>query len=78
MTSEVVKKGHQSGAQSTVNERVNLLIRNRVKIKTDKCKELRRSFTTDCKFPPVVIGEERIKLVKYAKLLDVTISSDST
>ena len=29
-----------------------------------KCKELRISFTSDFDFPPVVIGEECIKLVK--------------
>ena len=75
---EVVKKGHQSGAQSTVNEIINWSIRNRVKLNTDKCKELRFSFTSDCNFPPVVIGEERIKLVKDAKLLGVTISSHLT
>ena len=43
-----------------------------------KCKELRISFTSDCDFPPVVIGEECIKLVKDAKLLGVTISGDLT
>ena len=77
-TSELVKKGHQSGAQSTVNEVVNWSFRNRVKLNTEKCKELRISFTSDCNFPPVVIGEERIKLVKDAKLLGVTISNDLT
>ena len=41
-------------------------------------KELRISFTSDCDFPPVVIGEECIKLVKDAKLLGVTISGDLT
>ena len=61
-----------------VNEVVNWSIRNRVKLNTDKCKELRISFTSDCDFPPVVIGEECIKLVKDAKLLGVTISGDLT
>ena len=54
-------------AQGIVNEVVNLSIRNRVKLNTDKCKELRISFTSDCDSPPVVIGEECIKLVKDAK-----------
>ena len=65
-------------AQGIVNEVVNWSIRNRVKLNTDKCKELRISFTSDCYFPPVVIGEECIKLVKDAKLLGVTISGDLT
>ena len=77
-TSEVIKKGQHSEAQVIVNEVVNWSIRNRVKLNTDKCKELRISFTSDCDFPPVVIGEECIKLVKDAKLLGVTISGDLT
>ena len=34
--------------------------------------------TSVCDFPPVVIGEECIKLAKDAKLLGVTISGDFT
>ena len=60
-TSEVIKKGQYSEAHGIVNEIVNWSIRNRVKLNTDKCKELRISFTSDCYFPPVVIGEECIK-----------------
>ena len=71
-------KGQHSEAQGIVNQVVNWSIRNRVKLNTDKCKELRISFTSDCDFPPVVIGEECIKLVKDAKLLGVTISGDLT
>ena len=55
-----------------VPEVVNWSIRNRVKLNTDI------SFTSDCDFPLVVIGEEWIKLVKDAKLLGVTISGDLT
>ena len=65
-------------AQGIVNEVVNWSIRNRVKLNTEKCKELRISFTSHCDFPPVVIGEECIKLVKDAKLLGVSISGDLT
>ena len=54
-TSEVIEKGHHSEAQGIVNEVVNWSL----------------SFTSDCIFPPVVIGEECIKLVKHAKLLGV-------
>ena len=42
----------------------------------DKYKELGISFTSDCDFPPVAIGEKCIKLVENAKLLGVTISGD--
>ena len=58
LTSEVIKKGQHSEAQGIVNEVVNWSIRNRVKLNTDKCKELCISFTSDFDFPPVVIGEE--------------------
>ena len=61
-----------------VNEVVNWSIRKRVNLNTDKCKELHISFTADFDFPPVVIGEKCIKLVKDAKLLGVTISGDLT
>ena len=67
-------KGQHSEAQGIVNQEVNWSIRNKVKLNTDKC----ISFTSDCDFPPVVIGEECIKLVKDAKLLGVTISGDLT
>ena len=77
-TSEVTEKGHHIVAQGIVNEVVNWSIRNRVKLNADKFKELRISFTSDCVFPPVVIGEKCTKLVKHAKLLGVTISGDST
>ena len=76
--SEVIKNGQHSEAQGIVNEVENWSIRYRVKLNTDKCKELCISFTSDCDFPPVVIGEECIKLVKDAKLLGVTISGDLT
>ena len=49
-TSEVTKKGQHSEAQGIGNEVVNWSIRNRVKLNTDKCKELRISFTSDCDF----------------------------
>ena len=54
-TSEVIEKGHHSEAQGIVNEVVNWSL----------------SFTSDCIFSSVVIGEECIKLVKHAKLLGV-------
>ena len=75
-TSEVIQKGHHSEAQGILIVVVNWSIRNRVKLNTDKCKKLRISFTSDCVFPPVVIGEECIKSVQHAKLLGLTISGD--
>ena len=46
-TSEVIKKGQHSKAQGIVNEVVDWSIRNRVKLNTDKCKELRVSITIE-------------------------------
>ena len=75
-TSEIIKKGQHSEAQGIVNEVVNWSIRSRFKLNTDKCKELRISFTSDCDFPPVVIGEECIKLVSISG--DLTWSAQIT
>ena len=77
-TSEVVKKGQQSKAQITANEVVDWSTKNRFQLNSEKCKELRISFTSASEFHPVVIGQKCIKLVKDAQLLGVTISSDLT
>lgn len=78
-TSEIIKKDHSSQAQSIANEVVEWSTKNRVKLNTDKCKELRIGFSSIPQdFPPVFIGEEQIKVVKDAKLLGVTISGDLT
>ena len=77
-TSEVVKKGQQSKAQITANEVVDMSTKNIFQLNSEKCKELRISFTSASEFPPVLIGQKCIKLVKDAKLLGVTISSDLT
>ena len=76
--SEVVKKGQQSKAQITANEVVDWVTKNRFQLNSEKCKELCISCTSASEFPPVVIGQKCIKLVKDAKLLGVTISSDLT
>ena len=66
-----------SNAQTIADEVANWSNRNRVKLNTDKCKELRTSsVSVSHDFPPVVIGGECIKVVTDAKLLGVTISSD--
>ena len=67
-TSEVVKKGQQSKAQITANEVVDWSTKNRFQLSSEKCKELRISFTSASEFPSVVVGQKCIKLVKDAKL----------
>ena len=68
-TSEVVKKGQQSKAQITANEVVDWSTKKIFQLNSEKCKELRISFMSASEFPPVVIGQKCIKLVKDAKLL---------
>ena len=71
MTSAVIRKG------KVADEVADWSNRNRVKLNTDKCKELRISFASvSHNSPPVVIRGECIKVVTDAKLLGVTISSD--
>ena len=49
---------------------------NRVKLNSDKCKELRISFAKEeSHFAPIVISNEELGLVNSAKLLGVTISN---
>ena len=77
MTSEVIRKGKVSNVQTVADEVADWSNRNRVKLNTDKCKELRISFASvSHDSPPVVIRGECIKVVTDAKLLGVTISSD--
>ena len=77
--SEVIRKGQVSNAQTVAHEVAEWSNRNRVKLNTDKCKDLRISFASiSCEFSPVAIGGERIKVVSDAKLLGLTISSDLT
>ena len=66
-----------SNAQTIADEVANWSNRNRVKLNTDKCKELRiSSVSVSHDFPPVVIGGECIKVVTDAKLFGVTILTD--
>ena len=77
--SEIIRKGQVSNAQTIADEVAEWSNSNRVKLNIDKCKELRISFASiSCKFPPVAVGGERIKVVSDAKLLGLTISSDIT
>ena len=74
MTSAVIRKEKVSNAQTVADEVADWSNRSRVKLNTDKCKELRISFASvSHDSPPVVIRGECIKV---AKLLGVTISSD--
>ena len=48
---------------------------NRVKLNSDKCKELRISFARDQpEFQPILLNGMNLEVVKSAKLLGVTIT----
>ena len=50
---------------------------NRVKLNSDKCKELRISFARDQpEFQPILLNGMSLEVVKSAKLLGVTITSN--
>ncbi len=55
-TSEVIRKGEKSNAQSMADRVIHWPTANRVKLNSDKCKELRISFAKDLPdFHPIVI-----------------------
>lgn len=65
--SEVVKKGHPSGAQNTTNQVIGWSKKNRLILNTDKCKELRIGFpSVQRDFDPVSTDGKHMKLVKQA------------
>ena len=57
-TSEEIRKGQVSNAQTIADEVTDLSNRNRVKLNVDKCKKLRISFASvSHDFPPVIGGD---------------------
>ena len=75
-TSEVVKKGQPSRAQAIADEVSQWSTTNRVQLNSDKCKELRISFSRNQReFSPVMVDNKSLEVVHSAKLLGLTISS---
>ena len=57
-TSEEIRKGQVSNAQTITDEVTDWSNRNRVKLNVDKCKKLRISFASvSHDFPPVIGGD---------------------
>ena len=57
-TSEEIRKGQVSNAQTLADEVTDWSNRNRVKLNVDKCKKLRISFASvSHDFPPVIGGD---------------------
>lgn len=75
-TSEVAAKGKESEAQ-LIADRVTQSIVNIVKLKSDRCKELRFLFSKNQpEFQHIVVNGKELECVRSAKLLGVTISNN--
>ena len=77
--SETVAKGELSNAQRTTERVVQWSLENRVQLNTDKCKEMRISFTkSQQEFEPILINSDALEVVDSVKLLGLNIFSDLT
>ena len=77
--SEVVAKGNRSCAQDIADKVAEWSMQNRVKLNSEKCKELRLSFVkNEPQFVPIVVDGKELERVTSAKLLGLTISSNLT
>ena len=77
--SEVVAKGNRSCARNIANKVVEWSMQNRVKLNSEKCKDLRISFVkNEPQFAPIVVDGKELERVTSAKLLGLTISSNLT
>ena len=75
--SEVVKKGDTSKAQDAVSTVENWSSSNGLHLNADKCKELQIDFkTTKQSFDPLTVNGKKLPVVKNAKILGLTISSN--
>ena len=77
--SETVAKGELSNAQRTTERVVQWSLENRVQLNTDRCKEMRISFSkSQQEFEPILINRDALEVVDSVKLLGLNISSDLT
>ena len=78
--SETVAKGELSNAQRTTDRVIQWSLENRVQLNTDKCKEMRISFTKSQQElnEPILINGDALEVVENVKLLGLNISSDLT
>ena len=78
-TSEIVVKGASSNSQLIADTVVQWSFENRVKLNSEKCKELRISFAKNKpQLAPIVVNNQELECVESAKLLGVTISNNLT
>ena len=78
-TSEVVVKGTSSNSQLIADTIVQWSFENRVKLNSEKCKELRISFAKNkTQLAPIVVNNQELECVESTKLPGVTISHNLT
>ena len=76
-TSEVAAKGCESNVQQLADRVAQWSSDNRVKLNSDKCKELRISFgKNQPEFQPILVNGQELEVVQSAKLLGVTVTSN--
>ena len=78
-TSEIVLKDGTSNAQNIANKVMSWSSENRVELNSDKCKQLRISFSKQPReFDPVVVDGKELEVVDTVDLLGVTITNQLT
>lgn len=76
-TSEVAAKGCESNVQQLADRVAQWSSDNRVKLNSDKCKELRISFgKNQPEFQPILVNGQELEVVQSAKLLGVTVTGN--
>lgn len=75
--SEVVTRGKDCNAQQIADKVAKWSSDNRLKLKDEKCKELKISFARNQpELQPIVVNGKELELVQSAKLLGIIITSD--
>jgi hypothetical protein len=76
-SSEIVAKGHSSYSQNIVDSVAQWSLDNKLILNDEKCKELRVCFARNQEdFQPIYVNGKELEIVKSAKLLGVTVTSD--
>ena len=76
-SSEIVAKGHSSYSQNIADSVAKWFSNNKLILNDEKCKELRICFAENQEdFQPIYVNGKELEIVKSAKLLGVTVTSD--
>ncbi len=76
-SSEIVAKGHSSYSQNIADSVAKWSLNNKLILNDERCKELRICFAkSQGDFQPIYVNGKELEIVKSAKLLGVTVTSD--